>query len=162
MKGPLAGVSKTVGVSAANGITQVDDTTSLISTRYDDGVTYDGDTGVFTVVSNGIYAVHIDAMSMSSFAPDQSAAWDGTALALLVANPYDVAEASMAPLATLFIPNGIDFDTFKKVGLSGNSMSGLEQGDTMKFYVKHDATASFTFIVNFAFIKIADVPSQLS
>lgn len=66
MKGPLAGVNKTVAVAAATGITAIDDTTSLIATRYDDGVTYDGTTGVYTIQAQGIYMLNVDAMSMSS------------------------------------------------------------------------------------------------
>ncbi len=56
---------------------------------------------------------------------------------------------------------GTDFDTFKKVGFSGTAMSGPVDGNTVKLYIKHDATESFTFIVNFAFIKIADAPSEI-
>lgn len=161
MKGPLAGVSKTVAVPAATGVTAIDDSTSVIATRYDDGVTYDGDTGVYTVQSSGIYILNVDAMSMSAFASNQSAAWDGEAIAILMANPSDAVEAQMAPLATMFIPASTDFDDFKKVGFSGSAVAGLEVGDTVKLYLKHDATSTYTFIVNFAFVKIADAPSVL-
>lgn len=163
MKGPLAGVSKTVYCVAATGVTPVNDTTALISTRYDDEVTYDGDTGLFTANSDGVYALSVNAMQTAAFGSDDSTpVWDGSALAILMQMPADVGgEGAMAPLATLFIPATTDFDDFRKVGLTGSVMSGLAAGSTMKVYLKHDATESFPFVVNFSFIKVTDSPSEL-
>lgn len=166
MKGPLAGVSKTVLCVAANGTTTIDDSTALLSTRYDDGVTYDGTTGVFTALSEGVYELNINSMQSAAFSnivDDSTPVWDGTTLSLMLQMPPDVGGVeSMAPFATLFIPSGTDFDDFKKIAVSGSVLTGLPAGATLKTFIKHDATESFMFVVNFSFIKIADVPDDLT
>lgn len=164
MKGPLAGVSKTVYCVAATGVTPINDATALISTRYDDGVTYDGDTGELVAISDGVYALSINAMQTAAFSSDDSTpVWDGTALSILMQMPADVGgEGAMAPLTTLFIPTGTDFDDFRKIGITGSVMSGLAEGSNLKMYLKHDATESFPFVVNFSFIKVTDSPTDLS